>query len=709
MFTPAQLRSAGVPRAIANWFWTGLPAALVFAFMEAGAALYGERASVLRYGALLAYAGGLVVVTSLGVGGLTAGLGVLSRRLLPVMPEAFTLRFLAGLAAGTGNFFGGSYGITLFSGAFNNRELAALLSAVLHVAWAMVSVALGAFIWRFSVRLVSAGLAIVIFGCAPVIAVLWLNLDGFRQLSPVLWLGPVAAGVAWLLTVRFEFRRFIPRPLVVHAGLLILLLGSYALGTAQPQLASRFADSGGWTSFVIRGVHAVTDFDGDGYSSLMGGGDCRAFDAKVYPGALEIPNDGIDNNCVGGDSEANIWPQPSWYETPDTLSKRLNVLYVSIETLRADHLSAYGYARKTSPNIERLAKEASVFEHAYSPATYTALVLPSILSSLAPSQVTFARGSGRRRVAENVVWLPALLRQAGYRTTAIQTSVRVFSRASGLGLERGFDRYDDSVKAKHRGGTLRGAHAKEQVDLAIPHLKSGKQPFFLWVHLLEPHYAYEPPKEARRFGEERVDLYDAEIWEADRQLGRLLNALRKRKLWDDTIVIVSGDHGEEFGEHGQRFHGSNLYEPQVRTALILRVPGVAAQRVTAAASLTDLSPTLLNLLGLRAAFTQTHSRNLTPALFGQPLERSWFVSELFEKSNFSKYQASLIDWPLKLIYSGASGELQLFDVREDPLEKQPIAATDAKATAMRTLLLSFLDHHAKRPPAEPAAAGAQKK
>ena len=154
-----------------------------------------------------------------------------------------------------------------------------------------------------------------------------------------------------------------------------------------------------------------------------------------------------------------------------------------------------------------------------------------------------------------------------------------------------------------------------QVDRALSLVDGvGDQPFLLWVHLLEPHYLYEQPPLAPRFGVTERDLYDAEIAEADRQAGRLVDGLAARGLLERSILLVAGDHGEEFGEHGERWHTSNLYEPQVHTAGLLRVPGVAGRRLRTPVALTDFAPTLLDLLGKPAGLTRMHGRNLAPLL-----------------------------------------------------------------------------------------------
>jgi arylsulfatase A-like enzyme len=140
--------------------------------------------------------------------------------------------------------------------------------------------------------------------------------------------------------------------------------------------------------------------------------------------------------------------------------------------------------------------------------------------------------------------------------------------------------------------------------------------------LFEPHYRYEQPPGAPQFGGDERSRYDAEIWHADRQLGRLIEGLRRQQVWDKTVLLVTGDHGEAFGEHGDRWHGSNLHDPQLRPGALLRVPGVTGKRVDVSVTFTDLAPTLARVLGDRQTFDQLRGRSLAPLMHHATLSLS---------------------------------------------------------------------------------------
>lgn len=363
-------------------------------------------------------------------------------------------------------------------------------------------------------------------------------------------------------------------------------------------------------------------------------------------------------------------PRPCQKEAP---SFGANLVLVTIETLRADHTSLLGYDRPTTPHLEALAPESVVLERMLAQAPGTRLSLSALLSGTLPSKIPWipqAAAKQMRRIGEETPWLPSLLLSHGYRTLAALVNFRAFTDLENAGFDRGFSRYDVSTELAYRGGTMRGFPGSAQVKRALELIDAGAgRPFFLWVHLVEPHFLYEQPPEAPVFGSDEVALYDAEIWEADRQLGRLVDGLRQRGLFDRTLLLVTGDHGEEFGEHGARWHNTNLYQPQLHTATLLRIPGFRGRRVQELTSFVDLFPTLLSLLGCDAGLEPLDGRNLS-ALFqrGERPGETSVVVEQFRVENGTEYQTALIDWPLKALYTDER-RFELYDLGDDPLER----------------------------------------
>lgn len=397
-------------------------------------------------------------------------------------------------------------------------------------------------------------------------------------------------------------------------------------------------------------------------------------------------------------------PRPARPVTP------WNVILISLDTLRSDHLSAYGYGRPTSPEILRFADEAVVFEQAFSHAPKTAPSHMSLMTGLHPG-VHGVRNSAvatERRLSAAVPTLATILQGSGYRTMAVTNGGMV--RAS-LGFDRGFDAY-------HEVGDVVAA-----VDGAIAGLDllvrpgpgaagSVEPPFFMFVHTYETHTPYAPPAPLAgaftdptyrgrippnqdalallmqahgsalgpaRFFMAQVDrrsatdlrhlqdLYDAEILWTDQHVGRLLDQLRSRGFDDRTIVIILSDHGEEFLEHGSLTH-QTLYRQALQVPLLIRAPGgtqAAPRRVPTVVRLVDVMPTILDLLGLPIP-GHVQGRSLVPLMRGQTETADrWVLSE-----TRGGQQRALRIGSWKLVRTPTS--VELYDVQADPDERHDV-------------------------------------
>jgi arylsulfatase A-like enzyme len=347
--------------------------------------------------------------------------------------------------------------------------------------------------------------------------------------------------------------------------------------------------------------------------------------------------------------------------------------------------------------MRSLAPESLVFERMYSAAPLTRLAVASLFSSYAPSEIDWLAQDPAKRMrhlSDRTPWLPEMLRAHGYETIAVLSDFSAFTAQENAGFERGFEHYDISTKLEYRGGTMWGFPAAEQVDKALGYLRAAHRPFMLWLHLFEPHYRYEQPPGAPVFGSDDQARYDAEIWHADHELGRLIAGLRELGAWDSTVLFVTGDHGEAFGEHQDRWHGSNLFDPQLRPAALLRVPGVTGKRLGLSVTFTDVAPTIARILGDRQSFDQLRGRSLAP-LFHHPElpdgENS-FVAESFSVDYGRAYQAALIAYPLKLIYVEEGRRFSLFDLARDPAELTPLdPRSDPRAAPLLRELIGYLE------------------
>jgi arylsulfatase A-like enzyme len=602
------------------------------------------------------------------------------------------------------------------SARFHNVELAAALVSVAVVFGVVVLSIAGAASFRGLERLRAGGRKLGFLPLAAlafkVSVVAWLGFEcraGLAQLDLRLLAAPLAFllvfvsvdGSAW---VRAR-ARYVLLPL---AAVGLLAWSAFLFGGAKTRVVP--AVSGAWSPVLIVVVQQLTDFDRDGYSSFLGGADCAPFDAQIGPGAAEIAGDGIDNNCIGGDAgKSAAVRRPNWGPSAHGSPMNLNVVIVTIETLRRDHASFVHARNDTTPTLRSLAGESLVFDRMYSAAPMTRLAIASLFSSYAPSEIDWQRQDAAkkmRRIGPQTPWLPELLRVRGYETIAVLTDFSAFTPQEDAGFERGFLHYDVSTRLAYRGGTMGGFPSAEQVDKALGYLEHAERPFMLWLHLFEPHFSYEQPPDAPVFGQDEQSRYDAEIWHADHQLGRLIAGLKKLGAWNDTVLFVSGDHGEAFGEHQDRWHGSNLFDPQLRPAALLRVPGVVGKHVDVGVTFTDVAPTIARVLGDRQTFDQLRGRSLAPLMHHRTLpdDENGFVAESFSVDDGHAYQAALVASPLKLIYVEAEHRFSFFDLERDPSEQNPRdPRVDPRAAPLLRELLGYLERTHARSVVSPAA------
>ncbi len=354
------------------------------------------------------------------------------------------------------------------------------------------------------------------------------------------------------------------------------------------------------------------------------------------------------------------------------------IVFVSIDTLRSDHLPAYGYREVATPAIDRLAADGVLFEHAYSHVPLTFPSHTSVFTGLLPGEHGVRDNLGYRFKAEGKPWLPRLLREAGFVNGA---AVSAYVLRAETGLESEFDAYDSKIDLRSTatvGDSQRSCGAT--LDAALPWVESHKsRPFFLFVHFYEPHTPYTPPGElAERY---RDRPYDGEIAAVDLCVARLVDALRAADLYGRATIALFSDHGEGLGDHGEPDHGILLYREALQVPLILKLPGGArgGERVAAPAALVDLLPTIAELVGqpippggagvsLLGLGPASPSRRIYSESFYPRLHLGW--SEL----------TSVIEMPFHLI-DGPDPEL--YDLVRDPAEKSDLR--DRERRTLQTL------------------------
>ena len=383
-----------------------------------------------------------------------------------------------------------------------------------------------------------------------------------------------------------------------------------------------------------------------------------------------------------------------------------NVVLVVVDTLRADRLGCYGYERDTSPHIDRLAAEGARYQRAISQAPWTTPSIGSLLTSRYPSEIGIEATTSA--LADELLLLPEALRAGGYTTAGVVSHSFCSSR---FNFDQGFDSFDESNVKGHKAVTSADVtqRALELVDAFEA------QPFFLWVHYFDTHFAYVHHEEFPFEGpedyagpvesglqykllfrmreqlnasdlEELRSYYDSEIAWTDHWIGALFDGLRERGLWDDALVILTADHGEEFRDHGTLGHSRTLYDELVRVPLLIKSPrGAPYARVGAApaepVALLDVFPSVLDAAGIPAP-----PGLAGVSLFGTDTRARPIVSETARKGGVR----SLVDDPFKLIHRLESDQVELYDLSVDPLETRDLADEDPeRAARMRAALAEW--------------------
>src|ERR1700686_4565253 len=301
----------------------------------------------------------------------------------------------------------------------------------------------------------------------------------------------------------------------------------------------------------------------------------------------------------------------------------LNVVLITIDTLRADHVGCYGYKQIKTPNIDGLAADGTRFDRAFAVVPVT---LPSHTSMLTG---TYPMLSGMHDFSGNKLspmqpTLASVLKQAGYQTGAVIGAAVLDSR---FGLNQGFDFYYDhfdfsrldeaNLDEMERPGNVVADEALDWLG------KNSQKKFFLWMHLYDPHFPYHPPEPYSR--EYTAHPYDGEIAFADEQVGRLIRFLKEKGIYKNTVIVLCGDHGESLGEHDEKTHGFFIYNATMHAPLIIRLPESrsperAARTVADPVSLVDLMPTVLGAIGLEIP-SQVQGRSLLPEIRADRTER----------------------------------------------------------------------------------------
>jgi arylsulfatase A-like enzyme/Flp pilus assembly protein TadD len=368
--------------------------------------------------------------------------------------------------------------------------------------------------------------------------------------------------------------------------------------------------------------------------------------------------------------------------------KDYNLVLITMDTVRADHLRQYGYSKIQTPNLDRLAAQSYIFQDAMS---HAPLTLPSHVSMLT-GKIPRSHGvldNGGFHLHDKEITLPEILKEAGYRTGAVVSSFVLDSR---WGLDQGFDDYYDNFSLAEfkalnpHDAQRRAVDTQKEAELWLDSHYQNK--FFFWVHFFDPHEPYDPPEPYRT--EYSGQPYDGEIAYMDQSIGKLLDKLLHLGIADRTIIILTSDHGEGLGEHNELSHSTFLYNTTQHVPFFIRLPDAEKREISGIVRQIDLAPTALDLLGVEPP-KEMQGLSLIPMMNGKKEKRAAYSESAFAKLHYG--------WaPLESITTGEykyihAPKPELYDRSEDYGEKNNLISARPEITkALKQELTSFREN-----------------
>ncbi|GEM_PF-3720544 len=417
----------------------------------------------------------------------------------------------------------------------------------------------------------------------------------------------------------------------------------------------------------------ATDFDGDGYSALLVGADCDGLDRGVSPDVGTI-----SGNCLvrrylphrkseaevakevaallsmvmsagHGASGEGLGARPPHRQG----AKSPNILLISADALRADRVGHLGYGRETTPNLDALAANCVVMEQFY---VHSSATRPSMLSWVMMQHPDLAVQSASKKstIGSNAL---SMLEQAGYSVNLVMWM-------------------DDIMLPLRRSGVGSWTLAKDNksaIDSVIELVDREDDKKFVWAHMRGVHHPYGGVEGQSSFGATVSDKYDDSVVAFDAELGRLLKHMEQSGMIDDYLIIVTSDHGEELGDHGSGFHGQTLYSESIHVPMVLCMPGVAQQRISALTRAIDLFPTLLDYSGIAVSDDKFEGRSWLPFIGGgATMPEMPHFSQLLPGSTNSRIAVRFDG--CSLLYDLKHGSYELYNYAVDPGEKRNLAS-----------------------------------
>lgn len=470
-------------------------------------------------------------------------------------------------------------------------------------------------------------------------------------------------------------------------------------------------------------LRKFVDADKDGYSPFFGGPDCDDNNKDIRPGAIDIPDNGIDENCDGFDNHAKpaLPDLPAAVEPPkSTLKGGDNVLIIFVDTLRYDRMGFTGYQRdgkSLTPRIDAFKAQSVSFQRAYAQASNTPRSVPSFLGSRYPSAIKVDDiNKNYPTVDGDNEMLFEVMKPAGFTTIGMSSHFYFCDRetypdtcegvknTNGAPMRtnaiQGADLWDNKDAQNIAGSNkdFAGPRILAKTKASLADIASKKQKFAMLVHLFEPHSTYithDGYPITERGTASLEQKYDYEIAVEDKLIGELLDHLDSTGLAANTTVILMSDHGEAFGVHtfgGDRqfFHGMTLYNEVLHVPLIIRVPGAKPRDVPEVVQLLDLAPTIAGLFGL-ATPASWQGRSLVPALEGQPLAPQPSFAQMPSSKSWPHEASSMIsaDGQYHVFHRISDSRWEVFDLVKDPEERTNLVGKDPRAKELQQQLASW--------------------
>lgn len=390
-------------------------------------------------------------------------------------------------------------------------------------------------------------------------------------------------------------------------------------------------------------------------------------------------------SLVPGASSASPTASSTAPAAPAT--EKLNVLVLSIDALRADHTAMGGHDPEVMPNLNAFAKQAVAYSNFRSLSSFTSQTIGGYLGCRYPSELKRS-GSFFGAYPDDELLFPELLQKASVRTMSGHAHF-YFGKA---GFQQGFDAYEMVPGIKKNNTTDESITSPAHTELILRQLSdpaTGKQPFFAWYHLMDAHDVYKEHKEGKSFGKGQKNLYDGELHFVDQHLKKILDFVDAAPWGKNTMVVLTADHGEAFGEHKMTRHGFELWQVLTHVPLLVRAPGIKPRQVDRLRSMIDLCPTILDTFGVQMD-PSFHGQSLWPELRGEEQPDRDVITDLARSSDNDR-RRTFQRGTFKLIELGDGDGYQLFDLASDPKEETDLARKDKdKLNELRSAMTEAL-------------------